>query len=207
MKNIIVISLLLSFILCACSDDISQKVSSSEELQLGQMENSNIKDKITIKSGYQDIRISEELRPWQETDLLYKNTIEGKEPSVSLTNFKQSVIKDLVFKHDLINIESQDKIQVFEFYADEIYNTENLSLANCSYLFLSNLSNHWTSQKIKIYAKDAIEKGKEQKLRLEKAIQNLSTTSDNLNTTVVKNLEKSLVEHDNAILKLKTLTE
>ncbi len=207
MKNLIALSLFLFFISSSCSSDHTQKISSSQDLQIGQNDNFHERDKVMFESGYDQMRVQEEIMAWQEVDLLYRNTIEGKESSISLTNFKKSVIKDLVFRYDIINVETTDKHELFEFYANEIYNTDNLSLPSCNYLLLSNLSNHWSNQKIVTYANDAIEKGKGQRLKKEKVIRTLSTKEDDLVKFVVKDLKKSLETHDEAIVKLKVLAE
>ena len=190
-----------------CTTNTTRKIESSEELQIGQLDSKNPGSKILEKSGYLDIKLNSSDESWRDINNLYRNTLESEEDSPALTNFKRSIIKDLVFKYDLLKVVDNEKINTIEFYCNEIYQTDGLSLPTCSFMLLSELSNHWDQSKISVYALDAIEKGSIQEKRLERAIHNLSLENDPLKEGVVTNLKETLSTHLENISKLKTLTK
>lgn len=207
MKKLIFISLVFNIILFSCTTNSTRKIESSKELQIGQLDSINSGSKILEKSGYLDIKLNPSDESWRDIDNLYRNTIESEENSPALTNFKRSVIKDLVLRYDILNIADNDKMSLIEFYCNEIYHTDGLSLPKCSFKLVSELTTHWNQSKISEYANDAIEKGSIQEERLKRAIHNLSLENDPLKESVITNLKETLKNHHEDISNLKTLTQ
>lgn len=207
MEKLIFISLVFTITLMNCTTDTTRKIESAEELKIGQLDSKNPGSKILEESGYLDIKLNSSDESWRDINNLYRNSVESEEDSPALTNFKRSVIKDLVLKYDLLNIVDNEKISLIEFYSNEIYQTDGLSLPECSFRLLSELSNYWDQSKINKYALDAIEKGSIQEKRLKRAIHNLSLEKDPLKESVVMNLKETLSTHLENISKLKTFTE